>query len=122
MPFTDEKLTDVIVCQLSTSRVTFCHFFFRRIYYCHSSKSTKKETGKTHLCAAVCQLKNKENPTLCNVCCLHSRKAMQQRRHNGRFGIILSKIMRSLYPLNPRNICFGIHLYVNRKNISNYQT
>ena len=26
---------------------------FRWIYYCHSSKSTGKETGKTHLCAVV---------------------------------------------------------------------
>ena len=26
-----------------------CQFLFRWIYYCHSSKSTRKETGKTHL-------------------------------------------------------------------------
>ena len=31
-------------------RVTFCHLPFRWIYYCHSSKSIRKETGKTHLC------------------------------------------------------------------------
>ena len=29
----------------------FCQFPFRWIYYCNSSKSTGKETGKTHLCA-----------------------------------------------------------------------
>ena len=75
-----------------------------------------------HLCAAVCHYENKENPTLCNLCCLHSRKAMQQRRHNGRFGIILSKVVRSFWPLNPRNICFGIHLSMNWQNISNYLT
>ena len=28
----------------------FGQFTFRWIYYCHSSKSTKKETGKMHLC------------------------------------------------------------------------
>ena len=28
----------------------FCQFSFRWIYYYHSSKSTGKETGKTHLC------------------------------------------------------------------------
>ena len=32
-------------------RGAFCQFPFRWIYYCHSSKSTGKETGKTHLCA-----------------------------------------------------------------------
>ena len=31
----------------------FCQFLFRLIYYCHSSKSTGKETGKTHLCAVL---------------------------------------------------------------------
>ena len=34
-------------------RGAFCQFLFRWIYYCHSSKSTGKETGKTHLCAVV---------------------------------------------------------------------
>ena len=33
------------------TEVRFCQFLFRWIYYCHSSKSTGKETGKTHLCA-----------------------------------------------------------------------
>ena len=32
-------------------RGAFCQFPFRWIYYCHSSKSTGMETGKTHLCA-----------------------------------------------------------------------
>ena len=31
----------------------FCQFTFWWIYYCHSIKSTGKETGKTHLCAVV---------------------------------------------------------------------
>ena len=34
-------------------RGAFCQFPFRWIYYCHSSKFTGKETGKTHLCALV---------------------------------------------------------------------
>ena len=34
-------------------RGVFCQFPFRWIYYCHNSKSTRKETGKTHLCALV---------------------------------------------------------------------
>ena len=29
----------------------FCLFPFQWTYYCHSSKSTGKETGRTHLCA-----------------------------------------------------------------------
>ena len=33
------------------NRGPFCHFPYQWIYYCHSSKSTGKETGKTHLCA-----------------------------------------------------------------------
>ena len=32
-------------------RGAFCQFPFRSVYYCHSSKSNGKETGKTHLCA-----------------------------------------------------------------------
>ena len=32
-------------------RDVFWQFLFWWIYYCHSSKSTGKETGKTHLCA-----------------------------------------------------------------------
>ena len=32
-------------------RDAFCRFPFRWIYYCHSSKSIGKETGKMHLCA-----------------------------------------------------------------------
>ena len=35
-------------------RDAFCQFLFRWIYYCYSSKSTGKETGKTHLCALHC--------------------------------------------------------------------
>jgi hypothetical protein len=34
-------------------RYAFCQFPFRWIYYCHSSKSTGKETEKTYLCAKV---------------------------------------------------------------------
>ena len=37
----------------SVHRGAFCQFPFRLIYYCHSSKSTGKETGKTHLCAVA---------------------------------------------------------------------
>ena len=34
-------------------RDAFYQFPFRWIYYCHSSKSTRKETVKTHLCAML---------------------------------------------------------------------
>ena len=34
-------------------RGAFFQFLFRWIHYCHSSKSTGKETGKTHLCAVL---------------------------------------------------------------------
>ena len=36
----------------SAHRGAFCKFPFRWIYYYGSNKSTGKETGKTHLCAA----------------------------------------------------------------------
>ena len=36
-------------------RSAFCQFSFRWIYYCHSSKSTGKETEKMHLCV-VCYM------------------------------------------------------------------
>ena len=38
---------------------------FRWIYYCHSSKSTEKETGKTHLCALCGFLSG--SPTSCSM-------------------------------------------------------
>ena len=34
-------------------RGAFCQFTFRWIYYCHSIKSTGKDTGKMHLCALI---------------------------------------------------------------------
>ena len=34
-------------------RGALCKFTFWYIYYCHSSKPTGKETGKTHLCVLV---------------------------------------------------------------------
>ena len=34
-------------------RGAFCQFPFRWIYYCLSSKSTGKETDKTHICSLV---------------------------------------------------------------------
>ena len=36
-------------------RGAFCQFPFRWIYYCHSNKSTREESGKTHLCAVTGQ-------------------------------------------------------------------
>ena len=40
-----------IVFIKTVHRGAFFQFLFRWIHYCHSSKSTGKETGKTHLCA-----------------------------------------------------------------------
>ena len=37
------------------TEVHFANSPFWWIYYCHSSKSTEKETGKTHLCAVFAQ-------------------------------------------------------------------
>ena len=47
------------VCELlsrlncTLHRGAICQFIFRWIYYCHSTKSTGKKTGKTHLCAML---------------------------------------------------------------------
>ena len=46
-------------------RGAFCQFLFLWIYYCHSSKSTGKETCKTHLCAFL-RKKNKEQNEIKN--------------------------------------------------------
>ena len=40
-----------VLFTLSMHRSAFCPFPFRWIYYCHSSKSIVKETGKMHFCA-----------------------------------------------------------------------
>ena len=37
-------------------RGAICQFLFQWIYYCHSSKSTGKKTGITHLCALHCNV------------------------------------------------------------------
>ena len=53
------KYFTLIVITAVTSTVTsvhtgvFCQLPFCWIYYCHSIKTTRKETGKTHLCAVV---------------------------------------------------------------------
>ena len=36
---------------MAVHRGAFSQFLFRWNHYCHSSKTTIKETGKTHLCA-----------------------------------------------------------------------
>jgi hypothetical protein len=36
---------------VAVHRGAIYQFLFRWIYYCHSTKSTGKKTGKTHLCA-----------------------------------------------------------------------
>ena len=62
--FQDQK---IIACFLNILMANYKHIFFIRsdyrgvffqflfwwIYYCHSSKSTGKETSKTHLCALL---------------------------------------------------------------------
>ena len=47
-------------------RGAFCQFPFRWIYYCHSSKSTGTETGKTHICAVGCLVGLRSNFSLNN--------------------------------------------------------
>ena len=47
-------------------RGAICQFLFRWIYYCHSSKSSGKKTGKTHLCEMVfilCKKRKKSQQT-----------------------------------------------------------
>ena len=41
----------VLLFLATVHRGAFCQFTFRWVYYCHSSKSTRKEIGKTYLCA-----------------------------------------------------------------------
>ena len=53
-------------------RGAFCQFLFRWIYYCHNSKSTGKETDKTHLCAVEYVItggnsENDEFPTMSQI-------------------------------------------------------
>ena len=44
-------IRDVNAQCYAVHRGAFCQFPFRLNYYCHSSQSTGKEIGKTHLCA-----------------------------------------------------------------------
>ena len=48
MPSKVRNLTQTMHC--AVHRGAFCQYTFRWIHYCHSSKSTGKETSKTHLC------------------------------------------------------------------------
>ena len=50
--FLNQDFTE-LQCMQTVDRGAFFQFFFRSIHYCHSSKSTGKETGKNHLCARV---------------------------------------------------------------------
>ena len=49
-------------------RGAVCQISFRWIYYCHRSKSTGKETGKTHLCALLRLVYLFSERTLYNLC------------------------------------------------------
>ena len=57
-------------------RGAFFQFLFRWIHYCHSSKSTGKETGKTHLCAVFSFFRPSSSSFLLllhfppNLCCI----------------------------------------------------
>ena len=60
-------------------RDSFFQFPFRWIYFCHSNKSTGKQTGKGHLCTVGCCWRVSEwypataslmNTTICNGDCL----------------------------------------------------
>ena len=54
------KFIDTLLLQVScqyTQRCVF-QFLFQGIHYCHSSKSTGKETVKTHLCAVQWKLRD----------------------------------------------------------------
>ena len=48
-------------------RGAFCQFPFRWIYYCHISKSTGKEIGKTHLCGLICCPVIGQNSLFCHT-------------------------------------------------------
>ena len=47
----DKKNTFLQQFGFTMHRGVICQLLFWWIYYCHSSKSTTKKTGKTHLCA-----------------------------------------------------------------------
>ena len=47
------EVADCVSSPTPLHKGAFFQFLFRWIHYCHSSKSTGKETGKTHLCALV---------------------------------------------------------------------
>ena len=55
-PLLKEQYSKSVNLQYSTlHRGAFCQFSFWCIYYYGSNKSIGKQTGKTHLCALVCQ-------------------------------------------------------------------
>ena len=53
-------LKETVLVFKTLHRGSFCQFRFRWIYYCHSSKSTGKETGKMHLQDRVLKLHNQK--------------------------------------------------------------
>ena len=54
IPIKTEQQTEKFFALPKFHRGAFCQFPFRWIYYCHNSKSTGEETGKTHLCELLC--------------------------------------------------------------------
>ena len=57
----------------------WCVLPFRWIYYCHSSKSTRKETGKMHLSAVQCSemiMREHHNPTNFNAALFDARRSV----------------------------------------------
>ena len=65
------KLYDQTSGPTTSHRGAFCQFSLRWIYYCPNSKSTGKETGKTHLCASrgFIEVQN------CRIWCLTAKES-----------------------------------------------
>ena len=59
-----------ISCSGPVHRGAICQVLFRLIYYCHSSESTRKKNGKTHLCAVWGRISKKKMISSCLGTCL----------------------------------------------------
>ena len=72
-------------------RGAICQVLFRWIYYCHSSESTGKKTGKTHLCAlcTTCRLFIPSSSTIC------ASNHVQELNHYFGFSSAKGKIQHS---------------------------
>ena len=107
-------------------RGAICQFLFQWIYYCHSSKSTWKKTGKTHLCALLyvdqltCRTPRVKSPNAC----LHHTPLLRPNlfRHQEQSNSVPRSLLRGHFPIKDQGSLHSLSLAWHHSSESHVMT